>query len=131
MTNQPLPPSLCPQQLRLLIVDDVYDVRRDLRLLITLSGKLEVAGEAANGQEALRLVETLQPDVVLLDLEMPVLDGYETARQIKARWPNCRVVAFSVHSYGAARQKASGAGVDEFIEKGAPLSEILQKIGAL
>ncbi len=131
MTNQPLSPSSCPQQLRLLIVDDVYDVRRDLRLLITLSGKMEVAGEAADGREALQLVETLHPDVVLLDLEMPVMDGYEAARQIKARWPDCRVVAFSVHSYSAARQKAAWAGVDEFIEKGASLNEILQKIGAL
>ncbi len=131
MTTQPFAPSPCPQHLRLLIVDDVYDVRRDLRLLITLSGKLEVAGEAANGRDALRLVESLLPDVVLLDLEMPVMDGYETARQIKARWPDCRVVAFSVHSYPAARQKAAGAGVDEFIEKGASLDEILQKIGAL
>ncbi len=131
MNTQSFSPSSCPQQLRLLIVDDVYDVRRDLRLLITLSGKLEVAGEAADGQEALQLVETLHPDVVLLDLEMPVMDGYETARQIKARWPACRVVAFSVHSYSAARQRAAWAGVDEFIEKGASLNEILQKIGAL
>ncbi len=131
MTTQPFPPSPCPQHLRLLIVDDVYEVRRDLRLLITLSGKLEVAGEAADGREALQLVEALQPDVVLLDLEMPVLDGYETARQIKARWPACRVVAFSVHSYRTARQKAASAGVDDFIEKGASLDEILQKIGAL
>ncbi len=131
MTNQPLPPSPCSQQLRLLIVDDVYEVRRDLRLLITLSGRLEVAGEAADGKEALQLVEALSPDVVLLDLEMPVMDGYETARQIKARWPACRVVAFSVHSYSAARQKAATAGVDEFVEKGASLNEILLKVGVL
>ena len=130
MTTQPLltPPQ---PQLRLLIVDDVAEVRRDLRLLFTLSGALEVAGEAANGLEALQQVDALQPDVVLLDLEMPVMDGYEAARQIKARWPACRVVAFSVHSYCAARQKADQAGVDEFIEKGAPLNEILQKIGVL
>ncbi len=131
MTSQLLPPAPCSQQLRLLIVDDVYEVRRDLRLLITLSGRLEVAGEAADGKEALQLVEALSPDVVLLDLEMPVMDGYEAARQIKARWPDCRVVAFSVHSYSAARQKAATAGVDEFVEKGASLNEILLKVGVL
>ncbi len=131
MTPQPETPTPHPQPLRLLIVDDVYEVRRDLHLLFTLSGKLEVAGEAANGREALEQVVALCPDVVLLDLEMPVLDGYEAARQIKARYPACRVVAFSVHSYETARQKAARAGVDEFIEKGASLDEILQKIGAL
>ena len=131
MTTQPLPTKPSTQFLRLLIVDDVAEVRRDLRLLLTLSGAVEVAGEAANGQEALQQTDALQPDVVLLDLEMPVMDGYEAARQIKACWPACRVVAFSVHSYSSARQKAAVAGVDEFIEKGAPLREILQKIGLL
>ncbi len=131
MNTQPENPTPCPQLLRLLIVDDVFEVRRDLRLLFTLSGRVEVAGEAANGREALELVGALCPDVVLLDLEMPVMDGYEAARQIKARCPAVRVVAFSVHSYAAARQKAVRAGMDEFIEKGASLNEILQKIGAL
>ncbi len=131
MNPQPETAIPCPKLLRLLIVDDVFEVRRDLRLLFTLSGSLEVVGEAANGQEALQLVEALCPDVVLLDLEMPVMDGYQAARQIKARCPSIRVVAFSVHSYETARQRAARAGVDEFIEKGASLNEILQKIGAL
>ena len=131
MTTQLLPTTSSQRLLRLLIVDDVARVRRDLRLLISLSGGVEVVGEAANGLEALQQTNALQPDVVLLDLEMPVMDGYEAARQIKARWPACRVVAFSVYSYPSARQKADRAGVDEFIEKGAPLSEIFQKIGLL
>lgn len=131
MSTQPLPTASTAHLLRLLIVDDASEVRRDLRLLFSLSGAVEVAGEAANGLEALRQMDALQPDVVLLDLEMPVMDGYEAARQIKARWPACRVVAFSVYSYPAARQKAAKAGVDDFVEKGAPLPEILQKIGLL
>jgi DNA-binding NarL/FixJ family response regulator len=90
---------------------------------------VEVVGEAANGLEAIRQVAALSPDVVLLDLEMPVLDGYQAAQEIKTRWPGCRVVALSVHSYIAARQAAALAGVDDFIEKGAPFDEILQKIG--
>ena len=116
-------------RLRLLIVDDMPCVRRDLRLLLSLSGDLEIAGEAANGQEALRQVASLRPDIVLLDLEMPVMDGYSAAYQIKSRWPTCRVVALSMHSYPAARQKATQAGCDDFIEKGATLTEIRQKIG--
>ena len=114
--------------LRLLIVDDNPQVRRDLHLLLGLSEGLEIVGEAANGLEAVQQTMGLNPDVVLLDMEMPVLDGYEAARQIKYRWPACRVVALSIHSYRSAREKAAQAGVDEFIEKGASLHEILSKI---
>lgn len=115
--------------MRVLIVDDMPQVRRDLRLLLELSGDLEVVGEAANGREAIRQAAALRPEVVLMDLEMPVMDGYEASREIKMRWPACRVIAFSVHSYPGAREKARQAGADDFIEKGAPLSMILDKIG--
>ncbi len=116
-------------RLRLLLVDDAPRVRQELRLLLSLSAELEIAGEACNGLEAVRQVAALHPDVILLDLEMPVQDGYAAARQIKARWPACRVIAFSVHSYPSARQNAALAGCDDFIEKGAPIEEILEKIG--
>jgi len=127
---QPQPRYLTPSRrtLRILIVDDMPQVRQDLRLLLELSGAVEVVGEAADGRTAVAQVEAANPDVVLMDLEMPVMDGYEAARQVKARRPGCRVIAFSVHSYPQARQKAVLAGVDDFIEKGAPLEEILQRI---
>ncbi len=113
---------------KILVVDDMAQVRRDLRTLLELSGSVAVAGEAADGQEAIAQVERLRPDVVLMDLEMPVLDGYEATRHIKTYFPGCRVIALSVHSYAQARHKASLAGVDGFIEKGIPLPEILHTI---
>jgi DNA-binding NarL/FixJ family response regulator len=113
---------------RVLIVDDVPQVRQDLRLLLELSGSLEIVGEAASGQDAITQIEINYPDVVLMDLEMPLMDGYEATRQIKARWPNRRVIAFSVHSYAMARQKAIQAGCDGFIEKGASLDMILDTL---
>jgi DNA-binding NarL/FixJ family response regulator len=61
---------------------------------------------------------------------MPEMNGYEASSGIKTRRPDCRVIAFSVHSYPEAREKARRAGADDFIEKGAPLSQILQKIKA-
>jgi DNA-binding NarL/FixJ family response regulator len=113
---------------RVLIVDDSPQVRRELRTLLPLAGDLEVVGEAADGAEALRLAEALRPDVILLDLQMPVLDGYAAARRITDRWPACRVVALTVHDDEAARHKASQAGVDAFLVKGSPLDILVAAI---
>jgi DNA-binding NarL/FixJ family response regulator len=114
--------------IRVLIVDDVEQVRQDLRTVLMLSGEMEIIGEAANGVEAIRLAESLQPDVVLMDLEMPVLDGYEATRQIKSHFPSCNVVALTIHGYDQARLKAYESGVDEFIIKGAPVQAIVEAI---
>src|SRR3990172_3742669 len=97
--------------IRVLIVDDVTQVRQDLRTVLALVGDadtehpIEVVGEAANGLEAIHQADALQPDVVLMDLEMPVLNDYE-----------------------AARQKAVQVGMDAFIVKGAPVEILVQTI---
>lgn len=114
--------------LRILIVDDNPQVRQDLRLLLELSNELEVVGEAASGEEAIAQTATLHPDVVLMDLALPGMDGFEAARQIKARQPSCRVVAFSLHSSPDVREKAIQVGMDAFIEKGTPLPQVLHTI---
>jgi DNA-binding NarL/FixJ family response regulator len=113
---------------RILLVDDSAQVRQELRTLLPLAGDIEIVGEAADGQEAVRLVQALQPDVVLMDLEMPVLDGYEATRQIKAVFSSCRVVALTVHGYEAARQKAVQAGADVFLVKGVSVETLVQAI---
>ena len=113
---------------RILIVDDSPQVRQELRTLLPLAGDLEVVGEAADGAEAVRLAETLRPDVILLDLQMPILDGYAAARCIKGHWPACRVVALTVHDDVATRQKADQAGVDVFLVKGSPLGALVDAI---
>jgi DNA-binding NarL/FixJ family response regulator len=113
---------------RLLIVDDVAQVRQDLHTLLQLEGDIDIAGEAANGLEAINQVDVLKPDVVLMDLEMPVMDGYTATRSIKSQSPSCRVIALTLHSYDLARQKASQAGVDVFIEKGAPIETLVRAI---
>jgi len=120
--------------IRVIIVDDVQGVRQDLRTLLTLAGDMDtrnpvvIAGEGANGLEAVQLAQALKPDVVLMDLEMPVMDGYEATRKIKDLSPTPRVIALTVHGYPEACQKASQAGVDELIVKGAPLGTILEAI---
>jgi DNA-binding NarL/FixJ family response regulator len=115
---------------RVLIADDSSQVRQELRTLLPLAGDIEIVGEAADGGEAIRLAQALQPEVILMDLEMPVLDGYEATRQIKACSPSCRVVALTVHGYEAARQKAMQAGADVFLVKGAAVESLVQAISA-
>jgi DNA-binding NarL/FixJ family response regulator len=111
-----------------LIVDDAVAVRRDLRIALGLAGNIKVVGEAADGTEAVRLAESLAPAVVLLDLEMPVMDGYEAARRIKALRPGCRIVALTAHGYELARRKALQSGVDDFVIKGASLESLIAAI---
>jgi DNA-binding NarL/FixJ family response regulator len=114
--------------IRVLIVDDGAGVRQDLRTVLTLVDDIEIAGEAADGLTAIRQAQILQPDVVLLDLEMPVLDGCEAAPQIRAICPGCRLIALTVHDYSSARQRAFQAGMDDFVVKGAPIETLVQAI---
>jgi NarL family two-component system response regulator LiaR len=116
--------------IRVLIVDDVERVRQDLCTFLSIAGNIEIVGEASNGQEAVRLVENLRPQAVLMDLEMPIMDGYEAARQIKALQPSCRVIALSIHAGAVERQEALQAGMTDLIAKGAPLEMLLQAIRA-
>jgi DNA-binding NarL/FixJ family response regulator len=118
----------CMTDIRVMIVDDVERVRQDLCTLLTLAGDFEVVGQARNGREAIQQARALQPDVILMDLEMPDLDGYEAARQIKAHAPACRLVALTVHGSEAAQQKAFQAGMDDFVVKGAPLETLVHAL---
>ena len=111
-----------------LIVDDMPQVRQDLRLLLQLTNELEVVGEAANGQEAIQLAKLLHPDVVIMDVEMPVLDGLQATLQIKKHNLAKRVVILSVHSEPEDEASAIQAGADAFIQKGAPYNTLIQSI---
>lgn len=82
-------------KVRVLLVDDHTVVRKGLRLAFGLEDDLEVVGEAANGREALELVESLRPDVVVMDLLMPVMDGVEATRALRASHPEVEVVALT------------------------------------
>lgn len=116
--------------IRVLIVDDVERVRQDLRTFLTLSGDIEVVGAASNGLEAIQLAEALCPQVVLMDLEMPVMDGFEAARKIKVWQPSCRVIALTIHAGEAERKRAFDAGMADMIAKDASLDVLLQAIWA-
>jgi DNA-binding NarL/FixJ family response regulator len=111
--------------INILIVDDRAVVRAELRNLLELSENIHVTGEAGDGWEAIRQAEALHPDIVLMDLEMPGLDGFEATRQIKARHLAQTVIAFTVYGDGYNQKKAQEAGADAFIIKGTDLQAIL------
>jgi DNA-binding NarL/FixJ family response regulator len=114
--------------IRVLIVDDMPQVRDDLRVLLQLSNGIEVVGEAANGNEAIRQAELLNPDVVIMDLEMPILDGLQATRQIKQRKLAKKIVILSVHSDLEVIEQAIQAGADDFILKGSSYQILIESI---
>jgi DNA-binding NarL/FixJ family response regulator len=122
------------EEIRLLIVDDMPQVRYGLAIGLGLASKaantrINIIGEAQNGMDAVKQAQALEPDVVLMDLEMPVLDGYAATQCIKANLPSTYVVALTIHGDNASRQKAAQSGVDAFVEKGIQLDELVQIIG--
>jgi DNA-binding NarL/FixJ family response regulator len=124
------------QTIRVLIVDDMPQVRQDLRTVLQLAGQqagtpVEILAEAADGHQAVQQASALRPDVVIMDLEMPVLDGYAATREIKANFPGMGVLVLTVHDDEIDHKKASQAGVDGFIVKGTPVAEIIHQINLL
>ena len=112
--------------MRVLIVDDVAAVREALRLLLSDEPGLEIAGEAADGEEALRLAVALRPDLVLIDLDMPHMGGLPAIRAMRDLQPPPHIVVMCV--YGAddsLRTSALAAGVDNCVEKGANLADVV------
>ena len=84
--------------IKILIADDHHVVRRGLLFFLKTQKDIEVVGEAKNGLEAVQLVETLQPNIVLMDLVMPELDGIQATKRIKERWPNVEVLMLTSFS---------------------------------
>jgi DNA-binding NarL/FixJ family response regulator len=114
---------------RLVIVDDSPRARHGQRALLKIQPRIEVVGEAADGAEAIRLVETVQPDGLILDVRMPGMDGLEATRRIKARWPGVKVIILSL--YASYQEDAQVAGADAFLVKGCPVGELLDVLTRL
>jgi len=110
----------------ILIVDDRAVVRSELRNLLEIAGTVAVVGEAEDGWEAVRQAEMLHPDIVLMDLEMPGMDGFEATRQIKNQHLARAVIIFTVYGSEINQQKAQEAGADAFVIKGTDLYVLLK-----
>ncbi len=118
-----------PTKIRILIADDHPVVRDGLSAILETQADFVLVGEAGNGREAVVLVETLQPDVVLLDLDMPELDGLEALRLIMAQRPQTKVIIFTVFDTDERILTAVQAGAQGYLLKGnAPRQEIFRAV---
>lgn len=116
------------KKIRVIIVDDHDIVRHGLAVALETFEDLEVAGEAADGHEALQLCETVHPDVVLMDLVMPRMDGVEATRQIRMRCPRTQVIALTSFSEDERIHAALAAGVTGYLMKSVPAHQLIDAI---
>ena len=114
--------------IRILLADDHAVVRRGLRMVLSLEADFEVVGEAADGAEALRLARELRPNVVLMDLRMPVMDGIASTRAIRSELPGTQVVALTSVLEDGAVVEAVRAGAISYILKTADAPELCEAI---
>jgi two-component system nitrate/nitrite response regulator NarL len=116
------------KKIRLVLVDDHPVVRKGIRAWLSETDGLEVLDEATNGQEALVKVKELSPDVVLMDVDMPKLNGLEATRAIRRDFPDTRVLILSGHTSKPMVLQIVQSGAQGFVLKDAPPSDILQAI---
>ncbi len=114
--------------IRVLIADDHTIVRSGVRLLLEAETDIEVVGEALDGQEALTLVEQLHPNVVLMDIAMPGVDGLEATKKIISQWPETRILVLTMHRSDEYFFEMIKAGASGYVLKGAKTSELIHAL---
>lgn len=115
-------------QCTVLIVDDNVHVRKSLRLTIEKELEWQVCGEASNGAEGVSAATRLRPDIVVLDLSMPVMNGIEAARQLKRLMPETHLLMFTSFATPTLEEAARDAGIEEFVPKNEGSILLLQSL---
>ncbi len=128
MTTSILPfsPIHCP--VRVLIVDDMPQVLQELHSLLDLTEEVAVVGEAINGLDAIRQIKAVHPDVVVMDLEMPEMDGCQATTLIRDMDSPPKVIILSVHSGLEIQQRVRQSGANLLIQKGAEFGTLINAI---
>jgi len=119
------------EKIRVLIADDQVITRSGLRVLLSTSDEIEIAGEASNGEEALALAEAAQPDVILMDLRMPAINGIEATRRIHRTSPHIGILILTVFEDDASVFPAIRAGARGYLLKNSEQGELLRAISTV
>jgi DNA-binding NarL/FixJ family response regulator len=115
-------------RLKVLLVDDHERFRQSVASFLNEQGFVDIVGEAVNGNEAIEQTERLHPDLVLMDVDMPLRDGFEATREIKLHRPQTKVVILSMHGSEIYRRTAWRYAADGFIDKASMKTELLATI---
>lgn len=116
---------------RLVLAEDMEIVRKGLKALLLANSGYEVVGEASDGHMAVNLAGRMDPDVVLMDLSLPRMDGVEAIAEIKRRYPKIRILALTAHGKETYLTSAVQAGVDGYLLKNSPSEELFTAINAV
>lgn len=122
MTGEASPPG--GKLIRVFLTDDVDELRLLLRLGLEDAGDMTVVGEAGDGADAVEQAGEIQPDVMLLDLSMPVMDGLEAIPLLRERVPEMKIVVVSGFAEGPASERAMELGADRYVSKTADINEV-------
>jgi DNA-binding NarL/FixJ family response regulator len=117
--------------MRCLLVDDHESVRMGVTAILSSRSNIEVCGEAANGQEAVEKARDLKPDLIIMDVNMPVLDGIHSAKEIRAFLPDVPILFFSMHDGVYLVHEAKMAGGQGFVNKTDACATLLDAVDAL
>ena len=115
------------QQINVLIADDTAKTRRGLKALLRFYTFIDMIWEASNGEDALLIISEMKPDIVIMDIQMPVVDGLKATRWIKQSWPEVKVIILTM--YSQFESEAMEAGADYIIIKGDESQSIPDVIG--
>jgi DNA-binding NarL/FixJ family response regulator len=111
---------------KIMVVEDSSRARHALMAYMSLQAELRITAEASNGLEAINKIKSSPPDVVIMDMQMPVMDGLIATRIIKKHWPQIKVIALTM--YRNYQSEALLAGADAFLEKGCSTAELISTV---
>ena len=117
--------------MRILLADDHAAVRRGMRALLETQDGWKICGEAENGQEAFEKTKTLKPDIVILDISMPILSGFGAAKLIKERFPELPILAYSMYRSEAFLEEARRIGLGGYVAKSEDGPTLLMAVDAV
>lgn len=117
--------------INIVIADDQPAVRAGLRMRLSLEADIKIIGTARDGGEALHVIARLRPDLIIMDMEMPGMDGLAATKYIKSSAPDCKIIILTIHDDETSRQQAYDAGAAGFVSKSADDIALVNAIRAL